>query len=225
MDSLGPYEGPLMTYMALCETTCDQYDPTNATWFKIDEAGKKSDGNWTQYDLYEGKSYSITLPPKIPAGDYLIRHEIIALHAAIALYGAEFYPSCTQVHISGNDSGTFTPTGSIPGIYHDNDPGIEVDLYTNPKAAYSFPGPAIATFQEDGSSNSTSDNSTSSSTSSTSDSSTSPSTSSTPTSPTVPSSSADSSTTSATATPTTGAQASCTANRKRRIMRKSTFLS
>lgn len=38
-----------MTYMASCvSTTCDQYDSTNAMWFKIEETGLQP-GNMTWY--------------------------------------------------------------------------------------------------------------------------------------------------------------------------------
>lgn len=42
-----------MTYLAECTgTTCDKFNPKNAKWFKIDQQGKKSDGQtWVQQDL------------------------------------------------------------------------------------------------------------------------------------------------------------------------------
>jgi len=41
--------GPIMTYMAQCiDTTCDQYNSTNAEWFKIEETGLQP-GNTTWY--------------------------------------------------------------------------------------------------------------------------------------------------------------------------------
>ena len=42
-----------MTYMAVCDgTTCDKFNASNAQWFKIDEAGQKSDGSgWVQADI------------------------------------------------------------------------------------------------------------------------------------------------------------------------------
>lgn len=41
--------GPIMTYMAQCVgTTCDQYNSTNAEWFKIEETGLQP-GNLTWY--------------------------------------------------------------------------------------------------------------------------------------------------------------------------------
>jgi hypothetical protein len=37
--------GPIMTYMAACDTsTCDKFNGSTAKWFKIDQIGKKSDG-------------------------------------------------------------------------------------------------------------------------------------------------------------------------------------
>ena len=68
-----------MTYMALCEdTTCDKYDATNANWFKIDESGKTADGKWAATDLlYASDSiYTFTIPPKLKAGQYIVRHEM-----------------------------------------------------------------------------------------------------------------------------------------------------
>lgn len=50
--------------------------------------------------------------------------QIIALHVATTVGGAEFYPSCTQVRIGGNGTGTPDSTVSFPGAYSDTDPGI-----------------------------------------------------------------------------------------------------
>ena len=47
--------GPMLTYMASCgSTSCDQFDATQAKWFKIHQVGRK-DGNaqWVQQDLCE----------------------------------------------------------------------------------------------------------------------------------------------------------------------------
>ena len=41
-----------MTYMAKCDTSCDQFNGSTANWFKIDQIGKKSDGTtWYQQDI------------------------------------------------------------------------------------------------------------------------------------------------------------------------------
>ncbi|KAI8995251.1 glycosyl hydrolase family 61-domain-containing protein [Trametes punicea] len=144
--------GPLMTYMASCEgTTCDQFDASGAKWFKVAQAGKKSDGStWVQQDIMNGGTYSINIPNNIAPGDYLIRHEIIALQLAVSMGGAEFYPSCTQVRIGGNGNGVPNATVSFPGAYSDSDPGIYDPNVYNPGSSYIFPGPPIASLVAEG---------------------------------------------------------------------------
>ncbi|TCD71381.1 hypothetical protein EIP91_010087 [Steccherinum ochraceum] len=138
--------GPVLTYLAECTgTTCDKFDASKAKWFKIDELGKRSNGDWAQQDLYEGKPLTVSLPSNLKAGNYLVRHEIIALHLASTIGGAEFYPSCTQLKVGGD--GTGVPSAnelvSIPGAYKDTDPGIHI---SNPYGTgkYTMPGPAVA---------------------------------------------------------------------------------
>ncbi|KAG6333736.1 hypothetical protein ID866_5349 [Astraeus odoratus] len=156
--------GPIMTYMASCEdTTCDQYDSTDALWFKIDETGL-TPGNmsWYQANLMTGSPTNVTLPSDLAPGEYLIRHEIIALHLATTLGGAEFYPSCTQVKILGDQTGTPTSSEEVtfPGGYSDTDPGIYDPTVFDTPVQYTFPGPPIATFVTSGSSGSPSGSST-----------------------------------------------------------------
>ncbi|KAI0075703.1 hypothetical protein K474DRAFT_1366211 [Panus rudis PR-1116 ss-1] len=133
--------GPLITYMASCgSTSCDQFDPSGAKWFKIDQVARNSDGQWYQQDIMQGKSYTITLPNNIAPGGYLVRHEIIALHLAVTMGGAEFYPSCTQIQIGGNGDGKPDSTVSFPGAYSDSDPGIYDPNIYDTSANYTFPG-------------------------------------------------------------------------------------
>ncbi|KAI9058946.1 lytic polysaccharide monooxygenase [Trametes sanguinea] len=136
--------GPLMTYMASCGSTgCASFNSTGAKWFKIEEDGLHSDGTWAMNALYQGKPAEVQLPSNIAPGEYLIRHEILALHTAMSLGGAEFYPSCTQLKVSGSETGKPDQTVSFPGAYHDTDPGILIDAY-DLVGAYVFPGPAIS---------------------------------------------------------------------------------
>ncbi|KAF8898030.1 glycosyl hydrolase family 61-domain-containing protein [Gymnopilus junonius] len=150
--SLGPWPhntGPMLTYMANCgATTCDKFDISQAKWFKVQQVGRKNDTTWFQADLMTGGVATTTIPNTLAAGNYLIRHEIIALHLATALGGAEFYPSCTQLQVGGNQTGApqASELVSLPGAYSDNDPGIfDPDVF-NPGSNYTFPGPAIASF-------------------------------------------------------------------------------
>ena len=76
----------------------------------------------------KGGSFSLVLPKTLKAGDYLVRHEIIALHLAADQGGAEFYPSCTQIRLEGSGSDVVQDTVSLPGAYKDTDPGILYDV-------------------------------------------------------------------------------------------------
>ncbi|KAH7908281.1 glycoside hydrolase family 61 protein [Hygrophoropsis aurantiaca] len=143
--------GPLMTYMASCTgTTCDQYDSTNAEWFKISQVGlEPGDMVWYQQVLMNGGVANVTIPSTISPGQYLIRHEIIALHLANEMGGAEFYPSCTQVNVGGSQTGTAQASEMVtfPGGYSDSDPGIyDPTIFDTPVNYPDFPGPPVAAF-------------------------------------------------------------------------------
>ncbi|KAJ7818441.1 glycoside hydrolase [Mycena olivaceomarginata] len=146
--------GPMLAYLAACDTSCSTFKATQTTqWFKIAQQGTQSNGSWYQERLYEGLLAEVTLPANLKGGDYLLRHEVIALHMAEALGGAEFFPSCIQITVTGNGTGTATQKemAHFPGAYKSTDPGIHLDVYTNfDGAAYPFPGPPIAAFVEGG---------------------------------------------------------------------------
>ncbi|THU82237.1 hypothetical protein K435DRAFT_872541 [Dendrothele bispora CBS 962.96] len=162
--------GPMLTYMASCGSgSCADFDASNAKWFKIDEAGANSDGTWDQAKLTQGEPATVTIPDGLKSGNYLLRHEIISLQGAASEGGAEFYPSCAQLKVGGN--GDETPSQddlvSFPGAYHDDDAGIELDVYTNFVASkYQFPGPAVVKLAVGGSSDDNSGSSSGSSSSS-----------------------------------------------------------
>lgn len=60
----------------------------SSVWFKIDEAGKNDQGEWAATDgLYATNSvYSVTIPEALRPGQYIVRHEIIALHQYALLF-------------------------------------------------------------------------------------------------------------------------------------------
>lgn len=75
-------------------------------------------------------SYTYTIPSCLKKGFYLVRHEIIALHAAYTYPGAQFYPGCHQLNITGGGS-TVPAAGLVafPGAYKGSDSGITYDAY------------------------------------------------------------------------------------------------
>ena len=69
---------------------------TGLNWFKIQEDGY--DGtNWAVDRMISNNGkVDITIPSCIPDGQYLMRHELIALHSATSYPGAQFYVSFSQ---------------------------------------------------------------------------------------------------------------------------------
>ncbi|TGO34067.1 hypothetical protein BHYA_0214g00180 [Botrytis hyacinthi] len=142
------HSGPVITYMAKCPAAgCSNYLPgTDAVWFKIQATGRIGNTTvWGDTPLKTaGNSYTYTIPSCLSAGSYIVRHEILALHAAWTYPGVQFYPSCHQIQVTG--SGTSTGPSSkvaIPGVYKATDPGIVYDMYA--VQPYKIPGPAVFT--------------------------------------------------------------------------------
>ena len=65
--------------------------------------------------------YGIPIPSNLAPGQYILRVEIIALHEADALYsqnharGAQFYPSCIQIKVTGNGKKKLPSGVPFPG--------------------------------------------------------------------------------------------------------------
>lgn len=85
--------------------------------------------------------WMVEIPADLAPGDYVLRHEIIALHSADQANGAQNYPQCFNLRITG--SGTRKPAG-VPAteLYSAADPGIAFNLYNRPDS-YVIPGPAL----------------------------------------------------------------------------------
>src|SRR4051794_31222418 len=91
----GNHFGPVMVYMAKVSDATSA-SPSGLSWFKVSEEGyNPSSKVWGTDSLNKncGKR-EFTVPSKIPAGDYLVRAEAIALHAAGQTGGAQFYMTC-----------------------------------------------------------------------------------------------------------------------------------
>lgn len=72
----------------------------------------------------------------------MIRHEIMALHSAGQVNGAQAYPQCINIQVGG--SGTGKLSGGVPAtsFYKATDPGVLFNLYTS-FTGYTIPGPAL----------------------------------------------------------------------------------
>ncbi|KAF2714264.1 carbohydrate-binding module family 1 protein [Pleomassaria siparia CBS 279.74] len=117
-----------------------------AGWFKIDELDYKN-GTWANAVLEAaGGNYTFTLPTGLASGEYLLRSEMLALHGAQTVGGAQFYIGCAQLKITGTGSGSCTPTISIPGAYKAEDANIYIpNVYNGFDASnYTAPGGPVA---------------------------------------------------------------------------------
>jgi len=136
--------GPIITYAASCAgDDCTKVDKASLKWFKIDQVGiDVATQKWkTDAMIANNNTYSMTVPSALKAGAYVFRHEIIALHSAQQTNGAQNYPQCVNVKVTG--SGTTLPEGVAgTALYTPEHPGIKVNIYTQ-ITSYSMPGPAM----------------------------------------------------------------------------------
>ncbi|KAK4098534.1 lytic polysaccharide monooxygenase [Parathielavia hyrcaniae] len=148
-------QGPILVWMYKCPGDFSSCDGSGAGWFKIDETGFNGDGQTVFLDterpsgwpiatlVGSNKAWNSTIPPGLAPGNYLIRHELIALHQANA---PQFYPECAQIKVSG--SGSLQPGSSykaaIPGYCRDSDSNIRVPINDRRiPQTYQIPGPPV----------------------------------------------------------------------------------
>ena len=84
--------------------------------------------SWGTAVVYAKLRWTSTIPASLAPGNYLIRHELLALHQADT---PQWYPECAQLTVTG--SGTATPPASylasIPAYASASDPGVLVSQF------------------------------------------------------------------------------------------------
>ncbi|KAK3326629.1 glycoside hydrolase family 61 protein [Apodospora peruviana] len=139
------HHGPVIDYLAACNGPCETVDKTTLKFFKIDSSGYINGsvpGYWASDALVtNGNSWLVQIPADLKAGNYVLRHEIIALHGAGSANGAQAYPQCFNLQVTG--SGSNVPAGVAgTSLYKATDAGILFSLYSSP-IVYPMPGPAL----------------------------------------------------------------------------------
>ncbi|KAI3336788.1 lytic polysaccharide monooxygenase [Xylariaceae sp. AK1471] len=158
------HKGPVIDYLADCGGDCATVDKTTLKFFKIAEmgqlelgSGSGSTGKFADDLLFDtGFTWTSTIPASIKPGNYVWRHELIALHEGGTEGKAQMYPQCFNLKITG--SGTQSPSGVVgTKLYTSTDPGILHNIYNDENmsspADYIIPGPAMPVF--DGSNSNT----------------------------------------------------------------------
>ena len=106
-------------------------------WFKIwDEGFDQAAGKWCINKMIDNNGHlSVTIPSDIEGGYYLVRPELLALHAAQdSPPDPQFYVGCAQLYL--DSTGTARPaTVTIPQNYVDiSMPGMTFNVYAKPLA-------------------------------------------------------------------------------------------
>lgn len=136
-------QGPVMVWMYRCGGDFSACNGTGKGWFKIDEMGlwgnNLNSDNWGTAIILKNLKWSSRIPANLYPGNYLIRHELLALHQSNT---PQFYAECAQIVVSG--SGTAYPPSdyrlTIPVYAPQSDPGVTVDIYMGGKTTYTPPG-------------------------------------------------------------------------------------
>ncbi|RVX66417.1 hypothetical protein B0A52_09647 [Exophiala mesophila] len=140
------HHGPVLDYLASCRGDCQTVDKTTLLFNKINEGGLISGSNpgrWASDELItRNNSWTVTIPASIAPGKYVLRHEIIALHSAGSLNGAQNYPSCFNLEVTGSGTNNLA-TGTLgTQLYNAQDPGLLFNLYRT-FSSYIIPGPPL----------------------------------------------------------------------------------
>lgn len=138
------HHGPVIDMLAKCDDDCTTVDKTTLEFFKIAAVGLANDsvipGDWASDQLLNNNnSWVIQIPSDLASGNYVWRHEIIALHSAEESDGAQNYPQCFNLAVTG--TGSLAPTGTLgEALYSESDAGILVNIYET-LTSYDIPGP------------------------------------------------------------------------------------
>jgi cellulase len=85
--------GPILDYLAKVDDATAAKS-ADLNFFKIDAVGFEN-GKWAAEKLVaNNNTWSVTIPKNIASGQYVLRHEIIALHSAGQANSAQNYPKC-----------------------------------------------------------------------------------------------------------------------------------
>lgn len=137
------HKGPVFDHLANCNGPCETVNKNNLRFFKIDGAGLTTPPSTYAGDvlIQNSDQWSVRIPANIRAGNYVLRHEILALHGGNQPNGAQSYPQCINLEITG--SGSSNPSGTAgTALLNANDPGVVFNIHL-PAQNYVVPGGPI----------------------------------------------------------------------------------
>ncbi|OCK93352.1 carbohydrate-binding module family 1 protein [Cenococcum geophilum 1.58] len=127
----------VLVYMAKCVDWKYRsgWDGSGTIWFKIHQeglvSGTQNAGNRAGGTIV-GTKLDLHVIASLAAGEYLIKHELIAVHQA---NNPQFHPECAQLKVTG--SGTAFSDSSYPGI------NFNIAAAAMTATMYVVPGPSV----------------------------------------------------------------------------------
>ena len=129
------HKGPCACYLKKVESSASDNNAQGPGWFKIMEYGyDNSSGKWCTENLVANDGhFAATIPKDLAPGYYLMRPEVLALHAAAATPpDPQFYVGCAQLFLASGGSAVPKQTVSIPGYVDLNTPAMTYNVWQKP---------------------------------------------------------------------------------------------
>jgi cellulase len=150
------HHGPILNYLAPCDGPCSRVDLKTLKFVKISERGfvRKTDeaeGYWAADELIaDDGSWNVRIPAGLAPGEYVLRHEIIALHVAFtgtgpySSSGAEFYPQCVSLKVEGPGMKEITGGVDARTFYDGSEPSLRINIHEGfDHSDFAMPGPPL----------------------------------------------------------------------------------
>ncbi|KAH7027515.1 glycosyl hydrolase family 61-domain-containing protein [Microdochium trichocladiopsis] len=144
------HKGPAAVYAKKLSSSQDS--GAGDGWFKIWSEGYDAEKDlWATEKLIKENGFlSIDIPQGLPAGDYLFRPEVVAMHNVTPEVEPQFYVGCAQVFLESSISAEISIPDeyrvSMPGYIKRGDASMTYNIYkdeeyANPKKPYPEAGP------------------------------------------------------------------------------------
>lgn len=163
--------GPVLNYITPCTNgDCTKFDATNAGWTLLDKSGidfsqtissslktamtnkpepyhpSSGSGLWAMAKLVQdGSTWDINIPSQLAPGQYILRHEIIAIHNPLGpnpTSGPQHYISCTQLTVTGSGTAKLPAGVKSSTLYDPNGAFAKFDVNSDDPHTFPMPGPA-----------------------------------------------------------------------------------
>ncbi|GFF79681.1 probable endo-beta-1,4-glucanase D [Aspergillus udagawae] len=157
------HKGPCAVYMKKVDDATADNNAAGDGWFKIWHADYDATaGKWCTEKMIENNGHiSVQIPADIEGGYYLVRPELLALHAAQDNPpDPQFYVGCAQVFVQSTGTAKPATVNIGEGTYDLSLPGMTYNLYKKPlELPYPMYGPPVYEAGKSASANAASANS------------------------------------------------------------------